>query len=374
MRKNLIAGEGGSVYLLALCGVSVLNSIFFYIMRGRVGSFAGLSVADWVGYVVTQIAIVLVVYLFSVWRKYDIVAVSKFRPFRNVKQGLLLVPIALCSIVAFLPLSLLFQAFFSAIGFKGGVAAGNIDFSNPGVYFLALLVIAALPAIGEEFLMRGTVLPAFTTRGATFGVFVSALLFALMHFNPVQTAYQFAFGVVLAVVFLLSGSIVPCVMIHFLNNFITLTITAYIPQIDAAIADLGAYNWLTGTVSFAVGTVVLVILIYAYYRAGQPKKTNEGYRVVDNGVVFEEYSIYAYADKPAEKASKAMPVAEFFKSAFRFLASLFTKHGIAAAERELTVANLDIPYMGKRQPMFSVWLAIGFAVVYWVISLLQGLL
>lgn len=64
MRKNLIASEGGSVYLFSICGISILSSLFYYVMAGRVGSFAGMSIADWVGYAVTQVAIVLVVYLF----------------------------------------------------------------------------------------------------------------------------------------------------------------------------------------------------------------------------------------------------------------------------------------------------------------------
>lgn len=40
-----------------------------------------------------------------------------------------------------------------------------------------------------------------------------------MHANPVQTGYQFCIGVVLAVLFMLSGSLVPCVAVHFSTTF-----------------------------------------------------------------------------------------------------------------------------------------------------------
>lgn len=371
MRKNLIASEGGSVYLFSICGISILSSLFYYVMAGRVGSFAGMSIADWVGYAVTQVAIVLVVYLFSLWRKYDVLTVSKLRPCRNPVRYLLLFPIALLTIIAFLPLSMLFQAFFEAIGVNATVAAGSIDFSNPGVYFLALFVIALLPAFGEELLLRGTVLPALTTRGVWFGVFISALLFSLMHANPAQTAYQFCIGAVLAVVFLLSNSLLSCIILHFLNNFITLTITAYIPEINNVIASLGAWNWLTGAIAFVVGTILLFVLLYAFYKAGQPKKDDNGFRVVDNGIIFEEYALYAKADAPAKKKRVS---GDGFVNAFRFAASMFTPKGWRAAERAIASTALDIPYLGKSQPMINVWLAIGFAAFYWIIAFLQVLL
>lgn len=372
MRKNLFAGESGSLYLFALCGISILGSIFSYILVGRTGSFAGMSIANWVSYAVTQVAIVLVVWFFSMWRRYDVFAVAKIRPMKDARRWLLLFPITVFTIIAFLPVSMLFQEFFNLIGFRGGVSAGTIEFDNAGVFFLAVFVIALLPALGEEFLMRGNVLPGLASRGAVFGVFISALLFSLMHANPVQTGYQFCIGVVLAVLFMLSGSLVPCVAVHFFNNFLSLLMTAYIPEIDAAIAGLGAFNWLTGTVSFVVGTLVLVLLLYAYYRLGQPKKEKEGFKVVQGGVVFEEYSLYAYEDNPAP-AKKGGAAAEGIKNAFRFVGSLFTAQGWKKVERELFLCCGDVRYVGKSQPMFGLWIAIGLAVAYWGLALVMGL-
>lgn len=369
MRKNLFAGESGSLYLFALCGISILSNIFAYILVGRTGSFAGMSVANWVGYAVTQVAIVLVVFFFSMWRKYDLIAVAKLRPMKNAGRYLLLLPITIATMVAFLPVSMLFQTFFGVIGFNGGVTASAIEFDNAGVFFLAVFVIALLPAMGEELLMRGNVLPGLVSRGAVFGVFISALLFSLMHANPMQTGYQFCLGVVLALLFMMSGSLVPCVAVHFLNNFLSLLMTAYIPQIDEAIASLGAYNWLTGTVSFVVGLLALVLLLYAYFRLGGEKKEKQGFKVVQGGVVFEEYALYAYSDAPDGKKAGRL---DGVKDAFRFVGSLFTKQGWRNVERELFYSCGDVRYMGKSQPMFGLWIAIGLAVAYWLLALVMG--
>ena len=368
MRKTLLAGESGSLYLFALCGISILSNVFYYAMGGVGGTFAGLSVSNWVNGAVVQVAIVLVVWGFSVWRRYDLPAVAKLRPMKDPRRWLLLFPIAVFTIIAFLPVSMLFQVVLGKMGYVGGITAGAIEYDNVGVFFLALFVFALIPACGEELLMRGNVLPGLASRGALFGVFVSALLFSLLHNNPLQTGYQFCLGAVLAVLFMLSGSLVPCVAVHFLNNFMSLLMTAYIPEIDGAIASLGAFNWLTGTVSFVVGTLVLVLLLYAYYRLGKPK-SGDGFKVVSNGVVFDEYTITAYADGGGQpKRDRLAPV----KDAFRYVGSLFTKRGWQRTERELFLC-CDVQYYGKSQSMFGVWLAVGLSAAYWVVALVMGL-
>lgn len=378
MRRNLIASEGGSVYLFALCGASVLQSVLSYLIAGRAGEFAGMNIGSWIAYAVNQFAIILVVVLFAVWRKYDVGEVSKIRPLTNPKRWALLVPITVVTIIAFLPLSMLFTTFLDVIGYPVGGGVSMPDYGSVGVYFLSLFLMAFLPAIGEELLMRGTVLPAMTTRGVWFGVFISAFLFSFMHGNPLQTVYQFCLGAVLAVLFLMSGSIIPCIIVHFLNNFITITMSAYLPQIDVLIAELGAFNWLTGAVSFAGGTLLLVFLLYLYHRAGKPRPKREdgGFRVVDNGVVFEEYALYAYADGARSEKSKR-PKFDFRHNAvadgLRFVGSMFTKRGWRTAELELAEQG-GVPYLGKQQPMINVWLAIGFATLWWMVTFISGLL
>ena len=139
---------------------------------------------------------------------------------------------------------------------------------------------------------------------------------------------------------------------------------------DAVIASLGAYNWLTGTVSFVVGSLLLVWLLWLYRRAGKPRAEREGYRVSDAGIVFDDSTLYAYSDDalPAKPKRAGAALVESFK----FVGSMFTKKGWKAAERELFL-SAGIPYAGKTQPMLGVWLAIGFSAVYWALALLRGL-
>ena len=88
MRKNLFAGEGGSIYLFALCGASILSTAMYYSLAGRTGSFGGMSVTNWVAYALTQVAFVAVVLLYSRFRRVDLLAVAKLRPAKSVGQYL----------------------------------------------------------------------------------------------------------------------------------------------------------------------------------------------------------------------------------------------------------------------------------------------
>lgn len=366
MRNKISASESAATYLLSLFGASLLAYVFSLILNGRGGIFAGMTIYGWVSYVIMPVAVIGVVAIFSSFRKFDAFAVAKFKPFTNYIRWLLLLPICVATIITFYPLAMLFMKLLEVIGYPV-ISIINVDFSNAGVFILATVLMAVLPAIAEETLCRGILFGGLSTKGMAFGVFISALLFSLMHQNPLQTVHQFGLGIVLAVVFALSGSIVPCIVLHFLNNFITLLLTAYIPQVDEFIYSLGSWNYLTGFFSVIIGAFLLTVLLYAYHKAGKKQFNKPSFRVVENNVIFDEYSISVRAD--SDSSTKSNPIKNFF----RFFALLFTKRGWRAVEREM-FDGMGTVYLGKEQPMLNVWLAIGLAAIYWVVALITGLL
>ncbi len=362
MRKFIGASEGASIYIFGLCGGSILmNIIFMFVNITGKGSLLLL-----VPYAVTQIAFLIVIGVYSALRKIDFLTVAKVRKFTNWKQWMLLPFIAIAAILTFLPLSMLFVKFMTVIG-AGGASVSQPAYTSVGVYFLSLLAMAILPAFGEEFMMRGVVLNGFNTRGVWFGVLMSSFLFSFMHANVLQTVHQFGLGIVLSLIVVISGSIWPAVIVHFLNNFISITLTAYVPQVDNIIGQLGNWNYLTGLVSVLVGAIMLVCLLYLFYRAGENKR--DGYRVVSDGVVFEEFAIYATADeKKSDKKYKFQN--SVFVAMWKYFGSLFTKQGWIKTSRVLE-SKTNVPYIGKQQPMINVWLAVGFSVLYWFIAFVR---
>lgn len=366
MRNRIAASEGASTYLLGLCGASILNYAFTMIMAGRGGYFAGMSVGSWISYALIQVAFIAVVFTMGKVRRVDMIAACKIRPKSNWKQYALLPFIAFATILVFYPLALGFMALLGSMGYPI-TSVISIDFSSVGTYFLALFLIAVLPAFGEELLCRGALLNGLNTRNVVFGILISSLLFSLMHANPLQTVHQFGLGVVLAIIAVMSGSLIPCIIVHFLNNFYTLTVSAYIPQADAAVASLGYWNFLTGIASVIVGLFMLIALFYAYKKLGEPKKKGLNYRVHENTIIFDEFSLSATSNE--DFSVKTNPIKDFFV----FFGSLFTKRGIRQVIFNLQTSS-DVPAIGKQQPMINVWLALGFASIYWIVNLILGLI
>ncbi len=90
---------------------------------------------------------------------------------------------------------------------------------SPVTSFLQVCVMA--PFI-EEILMRGFVLGGLkSTYGAGTALLVSAFLFALLHFNMVQTLSAFVCGAVLGMLYLKTDSIFCCILAHCGYNLIS---------------------------------------------------------------------------------------------------------------------------------------------------------
>lgn len=86
-----------------------------------------------------------------------------------------------------------------------------------------LLALAAVPALCEELLLRGVVARSLhPALGAPLAIVISAALFALLHGSYARLVPTASFGALLAYAALASGSVVPGILAHALNNAIAL--------------------------------------------------------------------------------------------------------------------------------------------------------
>lgn len=77
---------------------------------------------------------------------------------------------------------------------------------------------AVMPALCEEFGMRCCGLGLLRKHGKAFGVVAVSIVFGLMHANLVQFVFATLVGLILGYVTVKTDSIVPAVLIHLLNN------------------------------------------------------------------------------------------------------------------------------------------------------------
>ncbi|MDR3216548.1 MAG: CPBP family intramembrane metalloprotease [Clostridiaceae bacterium] len=267
-KTGLSINEGGQLYTVGLLVVYFLQLlIFFAVPKGIIG-VADFPLSSWLVLFLNQTAFIACV--FFIMRVKNVAFLKTVRVAKplNWKQILLIIPLAVFSIAAFLPLAQGFVKFVSLLGYNYSNSFPNAEYFP--LFLLIVFMLGVLPAMGEEMFIRGAVMSGLKQRSYVFAVLCSALLFSLMHGNALQTVHQFALGIVLALICIMSGSYWASVLLHFLNNLISLVVTVYIPQLNGL--DLGGpYNFLLGVASFAVGTAALIFLLILFYKASGGK-------------------------------------------------------------------------------------------------------
>lgn len=106
-------------------------------------------------------------------------------------------------------------------------SSGAESIFSPTVQFLLdVLTVAVLPAFCEEFLHRGMLLHQLEKIGYKKAIVISALMFGLIHFNINQISYAFVLGLLMALVTVTSKTLIPAIIIHFTNNFLSVYLSA----------------------------------------------------------------------------------------------------------------------------------------------------
>ena len=92
-------------------------------------------------------------------------------------------------------------------------------------YLLAVLVLAAAPAIFEEVLFRGGFQQIFIgwTKNKWSGIIITSILFSAIHFSYFGFLPRLALGIVLGLIFFYSKNIWLNILLHFLNNGVVVT-------------------------------------------------------------------------------------------------------------------------------------------------------
>jgi membrane protease YdiL (CAAX protease family) len=128
---------------------------------------------------------------------------------------------------------------------------------------LSVLAIAAVPALFEETLVRGVVLPSLRPwLGAPGAVLASALLFAAMHFDLYRFVFTFALGLALGIVRLRAGALLPCMLVHATLNTITFLAA---PLVDDPMDPLpDPRPWLGA--ALLLGGLAVTVLLFRWLR------------------------------------------------------------------------------------------------------------
>lgn len=216
-----------------------------------------------------EIAFLLTPLAYGKIKSYDTIRGMGFEGRFSLWAALLTIPLSVALICLGQPLAEGFIRLVALIGYDTSAATSIIP-STPGELVATLILVALLPAVAEEYIFRGCIARSFARKGYVFAVFMSALLFAIMHGSPLQLVHQFLIGVVCAVLFFATRSLWPPIILHFLNNAIALVL-GYMQNRGSAFAVAEVWQYVVMCVVGAAATIGLLIAVIYLCKARAAK-------------------------------------------------------------------------------------------------------
>lgn len=179
------------------------------------------------------------------------------------------------------------------------INTANLGFSDT---VFVLLVYCVCPAVLEEFVFRGIILSEYKKYGAWCSIIISSALFSMMHFSMRDFLAYFACGIILACVAYVTRSVLPCIIMHLLNNVFSLFFEKYMWEMIDKPDNAAIFI-------FVSGSLVLFLLFVCFSQA--------------------ERIVYGYSMTLPESTNP--PKKEFSVAAKDFMVSLLSPSFLACA-------------------------------------------
>lgn len=235
----------------------------------------------------------------------------------RVKLDLVSVPLVVlsgCLLMVFgLGYSNILYYLLDAIGYTSIAQLPNTQ--TVGEILLGFVSLAILPALGEEFLVRGSV---FTSLKGSIGikkaVIFSALFFALMHGSVSQLAHQFLVGLVCAIFVVLGRSVWYGVILHFTNNALTVGLNAMNTsnQLQILLTPkqfFTSWNFVICLALCVLGLIGVYFVIRYALKRKLGKQALLSYKILNNLSSLEENPTCEWSDKGQNRIFYACVIA-----------------------------------------------------------------
>lgn len=135
---------------------------------------------------------------------------------------------------------------------------------------LGMLAISIIGPIGEEVAFRSGIIGHLKRKGwgNVEAIALSALIFGLVHMNPTQIFYASVLGAFLGWVYVRTESVIPCMVLHIVNNTIGVVGSLCMDDPDISAAE---YYGMPGAVIVMVCCIILAGSLIWYFLKPQLK-------------------------------------------------------------------------------------------------------
>ena len=135
------------------------------------------------------------------------------------------------SVVSLLSCSWLVSTLISHMEWLPNIMEQTFDILQSG--WGGILAIAVAGPVLEELLFRGAITKALLKQyDPAKAILISALLFGVFHINPAQILPAFLIGILLAWTYYKTGSLIPCILMHVLNNSLSVYLSIKYPEAE----------------------------------------------------------------------------------------------------------------------------------------------
>lgn len=232
VNKNFIltGGDGGTLFTLATAIPLVISLIFSFVLiasKLNTTEFSQSAVYKYLSFGLSSVSLFVVLIYLTKKHNLDLPLAIGVKKCSGIY----------CLIAVALAFGALFglgwiNDWFISILKNAGYKLQDITLPKRhfGDYILCVVIVCFLPAVLEESIFRGLLLNGARKCGAVFAVIACGVLFSLYHKNPAQTLYQLIIGLTLTLLVIKSGSIIPSVIFHFINNLYVVTMYFLTPE------------------------------------------------------------------------------------------------------------------------------------------------
>lgn len=257
--KFTIVGFGSAYFSVAVVSILLASVIFSFIFI--VSGVSGDSVSDknwykYLSYVLTPTAISLSLVLFTKANGERLTEVCRVNK-TGVKYYLYALLLTVATFFGLSGLNGYFIQFLQKFGYK--YPEQSLPTFSAVNIILTVLTVCVIPAVTEEAFFRGVLTRSLGGANTVIACLIGGLYFSLFHMNPAQTPYQFALGFCYTLLALKSGSVLPTVIAHFLNNLIIVILYYAAPTFGGFTGVAGIVTTVLGTAATALFVVLLLI-------------------------------------------------------------------------------------------------------------------
>ena len=138
-------------------------------------------------------------------------------------------------------------------------------FRNMSRNVFGIFSMTVMAALVEELLFRGAIQGHLQRKGMKplHAILISSAIFGVIHLNPIQVAFAFAIGLIFGWLYYRTGSLVPGIIGHFLNNSIACIQMATLTEEEFNTTTI---EWLGEGPTYAVlalsGAVMIGMFLY----------------------------------------------------------------------------------------------------------------